>query len=128
MPPKLRKQNPEARHKLTADDWENLQSRNLTGDDRNIAIREYKKKYRKSKEKVTKVTRRQWTKIGKKPAKEQNRIDEIQKYSIGDFKRHIKKFSTDVEKLKVPFTTFLQRAAPDGSSLNYWLPEKTKRN
>ena len=126
MPPKLRKQNPEARHKLTADDWEKLQSRNLTGDDRAKAIRDYKKNYRKSKEKVEKVTRRQWTKIGKKPAKEQSRLDEINKYTIGDSKRHIKKFSTDVEKLKVPFTTFLQRAEPDGSSLNYWLPEKAK--
>ncbi len=77
MPPKLRKQNPEARHKLTAADWEDLQSKNLTGDDRTKAIRDYKKKYRKSKEKVEKVTRRQWTKQGKKPVKEESRLKEI---------------------------------------------------
>ncbi|KAK3267018.1 hypothetical protein CYMTET_24399 [Cymbomonas tetramitiformis] len=94
---------------------QDLQDKNLTGEDQTKAVRDYKKKYRKSKEKIEKVTRRQWTKQGKKPAKEQSRLDEINKYTVGDSKRHIKKFSTDVEKLKVPFTTFLQKATPDGS-------------
>ncbi|KAK3287636.1 hypothetical protein CYMTET_4860 [Cymbomonas tetramitiformis] len=124
MPPKSRKQNPEARHKLTAADWEDLQGRGLTGDDRLKAIREYKKKYRKSA--VDKVTRQQWIKQGKLPSKEEKRLAEIEKYTVADSKRHIKLYNTDVERLKVPFATFLTKEGANGSSLNYWLPKKSK--